>query len=399
MINQKKKDILKTAEYLFSTKGFSQTTVANIAKESGVHEASVYAYFKNKKNILFAIYGKYLQKALLTLKGHFQGMKEPGPKLRKAIWHYLADIKNNPNYARILMMTQRENYDFYASDYTQYMKDYSDLILQIIITGQKEGLFRSDASPRLIKNMCMGTSVLTSYHSVACDHAYDPDDMSDRIYKLILNAAGVQTHFIKNSTKSNRKEKAELRRSQIIETASKIFADKGYSNATISKIAKQTNLGDSTLYEYFENKETILFDTARTYLQELHLDENNNSKSIQDSEKTLRRLIWRWIWMLYRHENFSRILVLELFRNIKFYTSSGYRCLTDFFEEISKTVQQGQSDGVFIKDVPLLTYTHMITGTFDQYLLSQFLLGTPPLGLTELYNTVDTLVNVIKVRK
>jgi len=75
------------------------------------------------------------------------------------------------------------------------------------------------------------------------------------------------------------------------------------------------------------------------------------------------------------------------------------RCLTDFFEEISKTVQQGQSDGVFIKDVPLLTYTHMITGTFDQYLLSQFLLRTPPLGLTELYNTVDTLVNVIKVRK
>jgi len=295
MINQKKKDILKTAEYLFSTKGFSQTTVANIAKKSCVHEASVYAYFKNKKNILFAIYGKYLQSALLTLKGHFQGMKEPGPKLRKAIWHYLADIKNNPNYARILMMTQRENYDFYASDYTQYMKDYSDLILQIIITGQKEGLFRSDVSPRLIKNMCMGTSVFTSYHSVACDHAYDPDDMSDRIYKLILNAAGVQTHFIKNSTKSNRKEKAELRRSQIIETASKIFADKGYSNATISKIAKQTNLGDSTLYEYFENKETILFDTARTYLQELHLDENNNSKSIQDSEKTLRRLIWRWI--------------------------------------------------------------------------------------------------------
>ena len=399
MVNQKKKDILKTAEYLFSTKGFSQTTVANIAKESGVHEASVYAYFKNKKNILFAIYGKYLQKALLTLKEHFQGMKEPGPKLRKAIWHYLADIKNNPNYARILMMTQRENYDFYASEYTLYMKNYSDLILQIIITGQKEGLFRSDANPRLIKNMCMGTSVFTSYHCIACDHTYDPDDMSDRIYQLVLNAAGVQTHFLENSSKSNRKEKTELRRSQIIEAASRIFADKGYASATISKIAKQANLGNATLYEYFEHKETILFDTAQTYLQELHLDENNNSKSIQDSEKTLRRLIWRWIWMLYKHEHFSRILVLELFRNIKFYTSSGYKFITDFFEEISKTVQQGQLDGIFIKNVPLLTYTHMITGTFDQYLLSQFLLDTPPLGLAELHNTVDTLIDVIKVKK
>ena len=158
-------------------------------------------------------------------------------------------------------------------------------------------------------------------------------------------------------------------------------------------------MGDSTLYEYFENKETILFDTARTYLQELRLDENNNSKSIQDSEKTLRRLIWRWIWMLYRHEHFARILVLELFRNIKFYTSSGYKFITDFFEEISKTVRQGQLDGVFIKNVPLLTYTHMITGTFDQYLLSQFLLGKPPLGLAELDRIVDTLVRVIKIQE
>jgi len=128
------------------------------------------------------------------------------------------------------------------------------------------------------------------------------------------------------------------------------------------------------------------------------LDENNNPEGIPETEKALRRLIWRWIWMLYRNEHFSRILVLELFRNIKFYTSPGYRLLADFFEMIRTTVLQGQREGIFIEDVRFPIYEHMIIGTFDQYLLSQFLLGKPPPGLAELDRIVDTLVRVIKVR-
>ncbi len=60
MAGNKKEVILKTAEYLFSTKGFEQTTVADIANEAGVHEASIYSYFNNKRTILFEINGKYL---------------------------------------------------------------------------------------------------------------------------------------------------------------------------------------------------------------------------------------------------------------------------------------------------------------------------------------------------
>ena len=122
MVEEKKKAILKSSEYLFSTKGFHETTVADIAKESGIHEASIYSYFNNKRNILFAIYGGYLQIADETLKEHFQGMKEPGPKLRKSIWHYLSDMQNNPNYAKILIMAQRENPEFYCSEHFQYLK-------------------------------------------------------------------------------------------------------------------------------------------------------------------------------------------------------------------------------------------------------------------------------------
>lgn len=398
MVNKKKKAVLKSAEFLFSTKGFNQTTVADISRESGIHETSIYSYFNNKRNILFAIYGKYLQNATLTLNEHFQGMKEPGPKLRKSIWHYLADMKNNPNYARTLMMAQRENPDFYASEYVQHLKEYSGLILNITVEGQKEGFFRRDISPRLIRNMGMGASVFTAFDSIVYDRSYDPNEMSDLIYQLVLNATGTETMVAeRNRKRQKRGERAELRRTQIIENAIQVFSRKGFSNATISAVAKQANLGDATLYEYFDNKEAILLGTAETYLQNLISDEVINLHDLSQPEKALRKLIWRWIWELYTYQDFSRVLVLELFRNMNFYSSPAYKYLEAFLEKIREAVQRGQQVGVFIKDVPFPTYLHMITGTFDQYLLSQFLLNRPPLGLAELGDIVDTLVRAIKV--
>jgi AcrR family transcriptional regulator len=397
LVDQKKKAVLKSAEFLFATKGFQQTTVADIAKESGIHAASIYSYFSNKRNILFAIFGKYLQNAVESLNEHFQGMKEPGPKLRKSIWHYLADIKNNPNYARTLMMAQRENPEFYSSEYIRHVKRYSALVLKNIITGQKEGLFRADISSRLIRNMAMGTSVITTFESIVHEQPYDPNEMSDIIYQLVLNATGAQATVAENSNKIQRSERVELRRTQIMETAIQVFSSRGFSNATISEVARQAGLGDATLYEYFDSKEAILLSAAETNLQNLVSDDNFSLRDYAEPELALRKLIWRWIWQLYSHEEFSRVLVLELFRNMNFYSSPGYRHLAAFRNKIREVVQKGQKDGIFNADTPFPIYFNMIIGTLDQYLLGQFLLNSPPPGIKELEDIVDSLLRAIKV--
>jgi len=398
LIDQKKKAVLKSAEFLFATKGFQQTTVADIAKKSGIHAASIYSYFNNKRNILFAIYGKYLQNAVASLNEHFQGMKEPGPKLRKSIWHYLADMKNNPNYARVLMTAQRENPEFYSSEYVRYVKRYSSLVLKNIIMGQKEGLFRENISPRLIRNMGMGTSVITTFDSIVHERPYDPNKMSDVIYQLVLNACGARATPSENYHRQDRSERAELRRNQIMQSAIHVFANKGYSSATMSEVATQANLGDAPLYEYFDGKEAILLTAAEAYLQNMVSDEDVIFRDFSEPETALRRLIWRWIWQLYTHEDFSRILVLELFRNINFYASPGYRHLTCFREKVLTVLQRGQKEGFFNEDISFSTYFNMIIGTFDQYLLGQFLLNSPPLGLKELEDIVDALLRAIKAR-
>ncbi len=389
--------VLAAAERLFAEKGFVETTISEIAKEAGVHETSVYAYFSNKKTLLFAIYARYIQNATITLNGHFKGMRDPGPKLRKAIWHYLDDMNCNRNHARLLMTGQRETSAFYESPYSDDLREYMRIISEIVSAAQADGIFRKDISVRLIRNMAMGAAVFSVFESVAHDRSYDPDDLSDIIYRLVVKAASPPSTPQNDLERNSRKDKTEYRRGRIIDTATRAFSSKGFLGSTISEIANMASLADGTLYDYFSTKEDLLLSIPEAFFKDLESRDTLFFPAIQPVEKALRKLIWRWIWLLWSKKDFARVLTLEIFRNIKFYSTPGYQCYQDYLEKISQVVRKGQDEGVFVKEVSLPSYLHMITGTTDQYLLSHFLLGRPMAEIPELNNIVDLLVRAVKV--
>lgn len=60
---------------------------------------------------------------------------------------------------------------------------------------------------------------------------------------------------------NERKEKGkEIRRTDIIEAAERIFFSKGYDNATMDDVAKEAEFSKRTVYVYFNSKEQIYFE-------------------------------------------------------------------------------------------------------------------------------------------
>lgn len=49
------------------------------------------------------------------------------------------------------------------------------------------------------------------------------------------------------------------RRNQILDAAGRVFASKGFHAATIKDIARDAGIADGTIYNYFDNKTTLLF--------------------------------------------------------------------------------------------------------------------------------------------
>ncbi|MDI6644235.1 MAG: TetR/AcrR family transcriptional regulator [Methanobacteriaceae archaeon] len=56
---------------------------------------------------------------------------------------------------------------------------------------------------------------------------------------------------------SRKQREKEMRRRNILQSAEKLFYQKGYEKVTMNEIAQETELARSTLYLYFKNKEEI----------------------------------------------------------------------------------------------------------------------------------------------
>ena len=60
-----------------------------------------------------------------------------------------------------------------------------------------------------------------------------------------------------NKILSRKERERNFRRQEIINSAVKLFAEKGYEHTTLDEIAEASEFGKGTIYNYFENKEEI----------------------------------------------------------------------------------------------------------------------------------------------
>ncbi len=63
-------------------------------------------------------------------------------------------------------------------------------------------------------------------------------------------------------SEGRQKRRIERQRRLIAEAAARVFATKGYASATTKEVAEEADIGESTLYNYFDSKRDILFAIA-----------------------------------------------------------------------------------------------------------------------------------------
>jgi TetR/AcrR family fatty acid metabolism transcriptional regulator len=115
--------------------------------------------------------------------------------------------------------------------------------------------------------------------------------------------------------KIKRKDNAR-KKDAILEAGLDIFAQKGFQDATISEIAKQANVAEATIYEYFENKETLLFSIlAKKQNEALDLLEFQLA-GIKGALNKIRKLVWFYFWFFQHNRPWSSVVLMILRPNI-----------------------------------------------------------------------------------
>lgn len=90
--------ILQAAFELFSRKGYTTTTMAQIARTANMTVANLYVYFDSKLLLFYEIYKPWLQEQLATLQESVNRLRTPRAKLHRIIIGVWRDIPSHDNH-------------------------------------------------------------------------------------------------------------------------------------------------------------------------------------------------------------------------------------------------------------------------------------------------------------
>jgi AcrR family transcriptional regulator len=182
--------ILKSAEKVFSEKGFPNSTISDVAKETGVSDTTIYEYFSSKEELLFSIPVESIEQSKKMLDSHLSYISGTINKLRGMIYHLCKYYQDNPYFASISLMTLKTNKKFMETETYKDLRDYYDIMIKVIKDGITSGELKDDLDPYFIRSVILGSVefIVIRWLMYGCpDDKTKPIESVDPLFKLIMN--------------------------------------------------------------------------------------------------------------------------------------------------------------------------------------------------------------------
>jgi TetR/AcrR family transcriptional regulator, fatty acid metabolism regulator protein len=189
--NNKYHLILEAAIKVFARQGFYQSTVAQIAREAGVADGTIYLYFKNKDDILVQFFNYRTKQVFDQFRAAVNQADNSLDKLRNLIRRHLMEFQADRNMAVVYQVETHQNSRLAEAQIREMAQMYLDLVSEIVEAGQQEGSIRKDLYVNLVKRFILGAVdevINTWLHS---DKNYDLVSMADPLVELFIRGIGI----------------------------------------------------------------------------------------------------------------------------------------------------------------------------------------------------------------
>jgi len=184
--NGKYEAILRAAIKVFAGGGFFNSKVADVAREAGVADGTVYLYFKNKDDILVSIFNYYMEEALAAGRARLAETDDPIEKLSRIVHAHLERLGRDRNLAIVFQVELRSSTKFMEQFSATKVAEYLEMIRSVIEEGQRRGVFRPELNPKIVSKVLFG----------ALDEMATNWVLSRKRYSLASTAAPVLDVFL-----------------------------------------------------------------------------------------------------------------------------------------------------------------------------------------------------------
>ncbi|WP_400164240.1 TetR/AcrR family transcriptional regulator [Brevibacillus sp. TJ4] len=183
---EKYQAIIDAAVRVIAQQGYHNAQVSKIAKEAKVADGTIYLYFENKDDILISLFNEKMGHFIETCRQRIMEQTSTEQKLYVLVHAHLSQLSQDQDLAKVTQIELRQSNQEISVGIGNVMKQYFNLIDEVIGEGIATGVFRTDLDVRMTRKMIFGTldEVTTSWVMKQCK--YDLVSHVDPIHNLFL---------------------------------------------------------------------------------------------------------------------------------------------------------------------------------------------------------------------
>jgi TetR/AcrR family fatty acid metabolism transcriptional regulator len=244
---------------------------------------------------------------------------------------------------------------FYRHPAYDEVRRYAGVMLSILEDGIKLGVFRDDVNMRIVRDMILGALEWEIINLLVTQEWDNSAQDLQGIMALICNMIEIRHSELA----------LELNKpSRLLRAAEKVFAEKGYRQATIAEIARTANVAEGTIYEYFKNKEDLLLSIPKRQFKD-QIDSLKEVFEIKTPLRKLRRFIRYHFFLLTTKLDFLKVLLLDVLLNPGFYRSEAYGLYKKYIHLVDQILEEGKKDGSIEQDINDRIFSNLLFGSFN----------------------------------
>lgn len=186
----RRREILDAAREVFSTRGFEQTSMAEIAAKVGVVEGALYKHFGSKRELLFETTRAFYEPLIAATARELATIHGTRNRLRYVIQRHLQSFVDHPALCRLIMHEIRPYSDYFDSVVRELNRKTTSQVVTILDEARLAGELRPDVRPALVRDVIFGGIEHVAWKALAGRGTLDVNAVAEDLTQLVLS--GVQ---------------------------------------------------------------------------------------------------------------------------------------------------------------------------------------------------------------
>ena len=187
---QRIRDILRVGREVFAEKGYERATTTEIAQRLGISEATVFTYFRGKRELCVRVIGDWYDEIIATMEA---GMPVDGP-VRSQLDHFVhmhlrLFLIQGTGLCALVLSEGRSRGQALGDSFLPLQRRYTAPLMDLLARGQARGEVRTDLPLRLLRPMVLGPAEHILWEAVGQpDKAIDIESTAKALVSMLWSA-------------------------------------------------------------------------------------------------------------------------------------------------------------------------------------------------------------------